>query len=158
LTEWKIRSNTLQRLPAPARCRPGAVIENSLISEGCEIAGTVRNSVLSPGVVVEKGATVTNSVLWDDVTVREGAVLDKVISDKRAEFGAACTVGTGKALVSKEMPASLTCGATLIGMEVRVPARARIGRNCIVHPEVGEECFKKPVASGESIHQRAAGK
>jgi glucose-1-phosphate adenylyltransferase len=158
LTEWKIRSNTLYRLPAPTRVRPGAVIENSLLSGGCEIAGTVRNSVLSPGVIIEKDAVVTNSVLWDDVTVREGAVLDKVVSDKRAVFGAMSTVGAGKALPSKEMPRSLTCGATLIGMDVRVPARARIGRNCIVHPEAGDECFKKPVASGESIHQRAAGK
>jgi glucose-1-phosphate adenylyltransferase len=118
----------------------------------------VRNSVLSPGVIVEKDAVVTNSVLWDDVTVREGAMLDKVISDKRAMFGPVCTVGAGKTLPSKEMPKSLTCGATLIGMDVHVPAKARIGRNCIVHPEAGEECFKKPVASGESIYQRASGK
>jgi glucose-1-phosphate adenylyltransferase len=118
----------------------------------------VRNSVLSPGVTVEKGAVVTNSVLWDDVTVREGAVLDKVISDKRSVFGAMCAVGAGKALPSKEMPQSLTCGATLIGMDVRVPAKARIGRNCIVHPEACEECFKKPVASGVSIRQREMGK
>jgi glucose-1-phosphate adenylyltransferase len=158
LTEWKIRSNTLHRLPAPTRCHPGAVIENSLVSGGCEIAGTVRNSVLSPGVKIEKGAMVTNSVLWDDVTVREGAVLDKVISDKRAMFGALCTVGAGKALPSKEMPQSLTCGVTLIGMDARLPAKARIGRNCIVHPEACEECFKKPMASGESMHQRPSRK
>jgi glucose-1-phosphate adenylyltransferase len=155
LTEWKIRSNTLYRLPAPARCLPGGVVENSMVSEGCEIAGTVRNSVLSPGVKIEKDAVVTNSVLWDDVTVKEGAILDKVISDKRSVFGPQSLVGSGKAQPSKEMPASLTCGASLIGMDVRIPAKARIGRNCIVHPDVGEECFGKPVASGESIYLRA---
>jgi glucose-1-phosphate adenylyltransferase len=158
LTEWKIRSNTLYRLPAPARCLPGGVVENSMVSEGCAIAGTVRNSVLSPGVTIEKDAVVTNSVLWDDVTVRAGAVLDKVISDKRSVFGPQSVVGAGRTQPCGEMPQSLTCGATLVGMDVRIPARARIGRNCIVHPDAGEECFKKPVASGESVSPHAPGK
>ncbi|HUI91898.1 MAG TPA: sugar phosphate nucleotidyltransferase [Chitinivibrionales bacterium] len=158
LNEWKIRSNTLLKLPAPTRCLPQASVKNSLVSEGCEIAGTVRNSVLSPGVKVEKGAVVSNSVLWDDVIVKEGAVLDKVISDKRAVFGAASVVGDGKTSPCKEMPRSLTCGATVVGMEVRIPAKATIGRNCIIHPEAGEECFKKPVGPGESIFPRKAGK
>ncbi len=158
LTEWNIRSNALYRLPAPAQCLPGAIVENSMVSEGCKIAGTVRNSVLSPGVTVEKDAVVTNSVLWDNVTVKEGAALDKVISDKRSVFGPQSIVGSGKTQPSREMSASLTCGATLIGMDVRIPAGARIGRNCIVHPDAGEDSFKKPVASGESICQRVSGK
>jgi len=106
LAPWKIRSNTNPRFPAPLRCMPGSVVENSLLSEGCEIAGTVRNSVLSPGVKVEKGAVVTNSILWDDVVVREGAVLDKIISDKRVEFGPQSVVGTGKVAASEEAPLS----------------------------------------------------
>jgi len=43
-------------------CTRGAV-ENSLVANGCRIAGTVINSVLSPGVRVEAGAEVRDSVI-----------------------------------------------------------------------------------------------
>jgi glucose-1-phosphate adenylyltransferase len=156
LAAWKIRTNTEQRFPVPSRCLPGSIVENSLLSEGCDIAGTVRNSVLSPGVKIEKGAVVTNSVLWNDVVVREGASLDKVLSDKRVVFGQQSVVGTGKPSVSEEAPQSLTCGVSVIGMDVRIPAKSKIGRNCIIHPEIGEDAFKKAIASGKSISNRIA--
>ena len=56
-----------------------AVIENSLISEGCEIYGTVINSVLSGGVTVEKGAEIRDSVIFNDVTVKKNAQIRKAI-------------------------------------------------------------------------------
>jgi carbonic anhydrase/acetyltransferase-like protein (isoleucine patch superfamily) len=49
------------------------------------------------------------------------------------------------------MPGSLTCGATVVGMDARIPAGARIGKGCIVHPEAGEADFPKEVPSGKSV-------
>lgn len=158
LMEWKTRTNTSYRIPVASRFLPGSVVENSLISWGCTIEGTVRNSVLSPNVKVEKNAVITNSILWDDVVVREGATLDMVISDKRVEFGAYCTVGSGKLINNKEMPHSLTCGATLIGMDVVIPPKLKIGKNCIIHPEVKKDYLNKSVPSGESIYINKKGK
>lgn len=40
-----------------------------MISEGCEINGTVEHSVLSGGVIVEEGAVVRNSVIMEDVRI-----------------------------------------------------------------------------------------
>ena len=42
----------------PVRFGSASQVRNSLISAGCDIRGTVINSVLSPGVVIEKGAVV----------------------------------------------------------------------------------------------------
>ena len=61
-----------------------AQISNSLISEGCIIEGAVVNSVLSGGVVIEKGACVYNSVIMDDVIIKSGSAVYYSIVDSNA--------------------------------------------------------------------------
>ena len=85
---FKIFSRNFAR--APQYVGYDAVIENSLISEGCHIYGTVINSVLSGGVTVEKGAIVKDSVVMEDVTVKAGGAVYSAIvdSDVVVESGA----------------------------------------------------------------------
>ena len=59
---------------------------NSLVAEGCHIEGTVENSVLFPGVVVEAGAVVRNCVLFKEDVVRRNAQLSYIIADKEVEI------------------------------------------------------------------------
>ncbi len=56
--------------------------ENSLVADGCQIEGTVKNSILFRGVRVAKGAVVENSILMQDAFVGEDASLNCVIMDK----------------------------------------------------------------------------
>ena len=56
-------------------------VENSLISEGCRIYGTVINSVLSGGVIVEEGAIIKDSVVMEDVVVKCGGKIYTAIVD-----------------------------------------------------------------------------
>lgn len=65
---------------------------NSMVAEGCRIEGVVENSILFPGVVVEKGAVVRNCVLFKEVAVRENAQLSYIIADKNAEVQAGRTL------------------------------------------------------------------
>ena len=58
---------------------------NDLV-EGCRIEGTVVNSILFPGVTVEKGAKVEDCILFRGTTVREAARLSHVITDKHVEL------------------------------------------------------------------------
>src|SRR5215218_6816476 len=76
-----------------ARILRGAVIDESLISGGTRIAGEVRGSVLSPGVVVEDGATVLDSVLLPGVRVRSGATVTRAVLDDRVDLGKGAVVG-----------------------------------------------------------------
>ena len=59
---------------------------NSLVADGCRIEGTVENSVLFPGVVVEEGAVVRNCVLFKEDIVRRNAQLSYMIADKDVEI------------------------------------------------------------------------
>jgi len=61
---------------------PDSVSKCSLVADGCRIEGEVVNSVLSRGVIVEKGAKVANSVLMQGTVVKAGASLSYVIADK----------------------------------------------------------------------------
>ena len=65
---------------------PDGVCLNSLVAEGCRIEGTVVNSILFPGVTVEKGAKVEDCILFRGTTVREAARLSHVITDKHVEL------------------------------------------------------------------------
>jgi glucose-1-phosphate adenylyltransferase len=71
----------------------GAEVEHSLVSGGTRVAGAVRGSVLSPGVVVEAGATVVDSVLLPGVRVRSGATVTRAVLDDGVDVGEGCSVG-----------------------------------------------------------------
>jgi len=72
----------------PTKYGKDAVVENSYIADGCNIYGTVINSVLSGGVTVKEGAVVKNSVLMQGVTVEEEAHLEYAVLDKTVRVSA----------------------------------------------------------------------
>jgi len=65
---------------------PDGVCLNSLVAEGCRIEGTVVNSILFPGVTVERGAEVQGCILFRGTCVRRNARLAHVITDKHVEL------------------------------------------------------------------------
>lgn len=89
---WRIYSRNTAK--PPQYIGEDAVTENSLISEGCEIYGTVINSVISPGVLIEKGAVVKDSVIMGDSTVKSGSSILYSIIDENAVIGKDCSVGS----------------------------------------------------------------
>lgn len=85
LTRWP------ERLPAIVR--PGGLVDDGVLSPGAEVRGTVRRSVLGPGVVVEKGAVVEDSVIGAGVLVAAGAQVSTSIVDDGCSIGRRATVG-----------------------------------------------------------------
>ena len=78
-------------------------VEHSMICNGCEIYGEVYNSILSPGVTVEKGAVVRDSILLPESTVGEGACVERTILNENASIAANAAVGApGKITVIGE--------------------------------------------------------
>ena len=67
---------------APTIYREGAVVNNSLIADGCVIDGEVENSILFRGVKVEKGAVIRNSIVMEKGTVEKNAQISYCITDK----------------------------------------------------------------------------
>ena len=67
---------------SPAKVVSGAKIQQSRISGSCRIYGTVTNSILGRGVVVEKGATVNNAIIMQGCKIKSGAVVENAIVDR----------------------------------------------------------------------------
>ncbi|MHB8791649.1 MAG: glucose-1-phosphate adenylyltransferase family protein [Desulfobulbaceae bacterium] len=156
--DWGIRPNVAaEGRPMdrpPARFLAGCTVRSSMISAGCVIEGTVINSVLSPGVQVRQGAVVRDSVVFEDSVIGRNAVLDLVICDKRVRIGDQTVVGHGenREIPNRLYPKHLYTGITLVGKQAEVPARMKIGRNCIVNSNRQEADFP---ASGQLVDGEA---
>ena len=81
--------------------------KNSLIADGCQIEGTVKNSIVFRGARVAKGAVVENSILMQDAFVSEDAKLNCVIMDKN-------TVITPKKVLSGDKSYPLFVGKEIV--------------------------------------------
>lgn len=89
--DWPLQ--TMGGTSPAAMVRREATVEDTLLSGGCDVAGTVQRSVLSRGVLVEAGAEVVDSVLLEDVVVRRGARVVRAVLDRGANVGEGVTVG-----------------------------------------------------------------
>lgn len=78
--------NTKTKDLPPTKYGKEARIENSFVSDGCIIEGTVINSVLSRAVHIKKGAVVKNSIIMQETVVESGAELDYVVFDKEVHI------------------------------------------------------------------------
>ena len=68
-------------------------VENSLLTEGCQVYGQVSGSVLSSGVIVEEGAVVKDSAIMPDCVIKAGAVVERAIIAEQSVIGENCRVG-----------------------------------------------------------------
>lgn len=77
----------------PARVRAGAEVADTLVGPGCEVAGTVRRSVLGPEVRVAAGAVVEDCVVLDRVMIGPGAHVASAVVDSGTRVEAGARVG-----------------------------------------------------------------
>lgn len=85
--DWKMYSRN-PVLP-PQYIGENAVVENSMITDGCDVEGTVDFSVIFEGVKIEPSATVTDSIIMPGSVIKSGAVVEYAI------IGENCVVGEG---------------------------------------------------------------
>ena len=89
--KWRIYSKN-PGMP-PHYISEGAVVTNTLITEGCEVYGKVNHSVLFAGVVVEEGADIEYSVVMPGSIIKRGAIVRRSIVAENATVGAGSIIG-----------------------------------------------------------------
>ncbi len=107
-TNWRIYGRNPGM--APHFIAEGAIVRNSLISEGCEVYGKVAGSVLFAGVIVKEGASLEGCVVMPGAVIERGAQVRRAIIAEGAVIGAGAVVGeeSGKIAVvgnKVELPA-----------------------------------------------------
>lgn len=121
---WRIYSN--HGAQPPQYVSDGAQVVNSSLTAGCEIYGTVRNSVIGEGVYVGKGAVVEDSVVMNGTVIEDGACVRYSILDERVRIGKKATVGEAR---------ENTAEIAVVGADVHVAAGEKIPAGAMLSEE-----------------------
>ena len=109
-----------------------AHVDNSMVTEGCEVEGTVQNSVLFAGAVVAKGATVESSIIMPGSVVEEGAevyysiIAENVVVKKGAVVGAK----------PEDVEDKSKWGVAVVGEGVTIGEGAKVGPKAMLEKDV----------------------
>lgn len=108
-----------------------AVIKNSNISDGCIVEGEVENSILFPGVKIEKGAKVDYSIIMPNTVVKANADIKYSIVSENTVIGCNAVIGGNpEDAEDKDKWGIAVIGDDLhIGDNVVVPPAAMIGED-----------------------------
>ncbi|MGB4014253.1 MAG: glucose-1-phosphate adenylyltransferase, partial [Bacilli bacterium] len=125
--DWRIYSRNFA-LP-PQFIADGAKIENSIITEGCYIEGTVIDSLLSNNVRVEKGAVVKDTIIFANTAVEAGATVNYAIIDENVTIKKNAVVGAER---GENAPITLVAHNVTIGEDMTVPAGEIIEKDLVL--------------------------
>lgn len=128
---WRIYS----RSPAspPHYIGNDAVVENSMITEGCEINGKIDFSVLFANVTVEEGAEVKYSIVMPGTVIKKGAVVQYSIVAENAVIEEGAVVGESP----ENMKNIEEWGVAVIGNGVKIGKGAKIAPDTMTDSDVG---------------------
>lgn len=131
---------------------PSGSVKTSVIAEGCMIYGTVRNSVIFPGVVIEESSYVEDSIIMSNSVVGKASAVRRSILSEGVCVGREVRIGEGENTANFEKPAIYNSGITVIGEKAHIPDECIIGRNVMIDINAGVEDFPSlEVPSGNSI-------
>jgi len=133
---WIIHTRSEER--PPVMIHQGAVVHDSLITDGCVIAAGARidRSILSPGVVVGPKAVVRQSVILTDTSIEPGARVERSIIDKVVRVGRGARVG--------RLPrAEEKLGITTVGKNAQIPEKTVIAPGAVVDADAKPEFFSE---------------
>lgn len=147
---WRIY--TKSEIVAPQYIAQDAIVERSIIGEGAEIYGEVHNSVIGPGVVINKNCVIRDSIIMRGTVIGENTVVDKAIIAENCFIGSNCVLGAFEE-VPNVWKADIYCnGMVTIGENSIVPDRVKIGKNTAISGGTTLDDYPHGVlASGENI-------
>ncbi|HOA16659.1 MAG TPA: glucose-1-phosphate adenylyltransferase [Fervidobacterium sp.] len=127
---WRVytRSEEMQ----PAYISDERTVRNSIISEGCEIYGTVDASVISQGVTIGEGSIIKNSVIMTRVVVGKNVVIEDSIISENTVIKDGCKIGVGNFAESTYDRKVYDSHITVVGMDSIIEEDCEIGKNVVV--------------------------
>ena len=125
---WKIYARN--PVMPPQYVGDNAIVNNSMVSEGCEVYGDIHFSILFPGVIVEEGAKVYSSILMPGTVVKKNAVIEYAIIAENTTIGENVKIGSRPEVTPKDEWGVAVVGAGVnIGKGAKIPAKAMIEEN-----------------------------
>ncbi|MBC5580504.1 glucose-1-phosphate adenylyltransferase [Anaerofilum sp. BX8] len=129
---WKIYSRTAAQ--PPHHITSQAHVENSMITEGCEVEGEVDFSVLFSNVKVHPGAVVRDSIVMPGCVIEEGAQVHYAILAENVVVKKGAIVGARP----EHMEDLDKWGVAVVGDGITVGAGAKVGPKAMISEDVKE--------------------
>lgn len=130
---WKIYSRT-RNLP-PHYVGSDAVVENSMVGEGCTVEGFVDFSVLFQSVTVERCATVRDSIVMPGSVIKKGANVQYAIIGENCIVEEGATVGRRP----ENMEDMDKWGIAVLGNGVKVAREVSVPAKAMIYADVTED-------------------
>ena len=127
---WRIYTRN-DSLP-PQYISDNAKIERSIVSEGCDVRGTIANSVVSSNVKVGDGAEINDSIIMTGCRIGKGAKINKAIIAEDTVIGDNVVIGEGDYADSELNKKIYNCDLTVIGEDSVIPDGVTIGKNVAI--------------------------
>ena len=124
---WPIYART--PIKPPHVTGPDAKISHSLVTGGCQVDGTVENSLLFHSVTVEQGADVQYSILMPGAVVKAGAKVSYAIVAENA-------VVESEAVVGSAPDDSPEWGIAVVASGVTVGEKAVVSPSAMIREDV----------------------
>ena len=123
---WPIYART--PIKPPHVTGPNARISHSLVTGGCQVDGSVENSVLFHSVTVEEGANVQYSILMPGTVVKAGAQVSYAIVAEDAVIEAGAVIGSAPD-GDPNWGIAVVAGGVTVGEKAVVPPSAMVREN-----------------------------
>lgn len=130
--DWRIYSRNTG-MP-PQYIAENAAVENSLVTDGCEIYGKLDYSVLFENVTVEEGVEVEYSLVMPGAVIKSGAKVRYSVIAENAVIGENADIGGDPAVVGTK-----NWGITVVGANLKIGAGARISANKMITEDISRE-------------------
>ncbi len=118
--DWKMYSRN--PIMPPQYIGADAVIENSMVTDGCSVNGTVDFSILFEGVTVESGATVTDSIIMPGSVIKSGAIVEYAIVGENCVVEAGAQIGARPETIENRDD----WGIAVVGHNITISADAKV--------------------------------
>ena len=128
---WIIHTRSEER--PPVRIEKGAIVEDSMITDGAVISAGARivRSIVSPGVYIGPDAYVYESVILTDSYLEKGAVIERAVIDKGVVVGHGARVGEA----SDVGDLAIAC----VGKNTTIPPNFVVERSAVIGTDLDAE-------------------
>ena len=127
---WKIYSRN-PVLP-PQSIGKNASVQNSMVTEGCVIDGSVEFSMISEGVTVEEGAVIYDSILMPGCVVKKGAHVEYAIVGEDSVIGENAQIGARPETIEDKD----TWGVAVVGHKLNISDGAVVAPKAIIYEDM----------------------
>ena len=117
---WKVYSRH-NNMP-PQYIGKNAHVENSMITEGSVVDGTVDFSIISSGVTIEEGASVKYSIVMPGTTIKKNAVVEYAIIGENCVVESDAMIGMNP----ESVPNRDDWGIAVLGHNITISSGKRV--------------------------------